>query len=457
MKSTTLDILYKFKKTRFYIEYSDEVLHLHSLFDYNTESDIIQIYQSSLINQDLVDNIYYDISHEYRISIDTRRIYLYIPHLTEEVTQLLTNYNLTIYVENQTKRIILGSYRLSVLDSIASSKSVSHKGIEYQEYVPIDIPDVASLTDIIDTSSNILHIELTPIKLSNDYWIACEDTTSGYTSLVLDEYVDNIEYRLSINPPWISASLFWTSKQYSYDYERISSLIEYMRTVYGIDINGCKSRYELVIKDNNSIFSKHEYTSDYLTTGTNHHREDLGVCWRDYRPGLSLRGRYSLLKEGDTEIFSIMSDEIPLTIDRYRALVNVSTEYIDLNSIDMNNISIDAVNKVVHNIVNISKPDNYKANILKPIFVHTYDLDSIRIHPQIDESICINLNAYKSKVDTFYLRVEGVDFIEMGRTSAGVVFKVTGSNLPNKVTSGVFYILNEDKELVTTGPFNYEQ
>jgi hypothetical protein len=74
----------------------------------------------------------------------------------------------------------------------------------------------------------------------------------------------------------------------------------------------------------------------------------------------------------------------------------------------------------------------------------------------VTENICINLDAYKSSVDRFYIKIEGTSYSEVGRTESGVIFKVQGSLLPGTVTSGTYYILNEDADLVTTGKYKYE-
>ena len=123
----------------------------------------------------------------------------------------------------------------------------------------------------------------------------------------------------------------------------------------------------------------------------------------------------------------------------------------------MNNYTINAVNKVQQNIIQMERPDDYKANIIKPIFFRARELGGLVIHPAVTEQISINLDQYKSKVSRFMLKVEDTTFVEFGRTASGVVFKIVGVNLPNKKTSGLYYILDQDGELVTTGQYIYEQ
>ena len=53
------------------------------------------------------------------------------------------------------------------------------------------------------------------------------------------------------------------------------------------------------------------------------------------------------------------------------------------------------------------------------------------------------------------MQIEGCVFEQIGVNQYGVLFKVIGSSLPNKITDGTYYILNEDSVLVTTGKYKY--
>lgn len=115
------------------------------------------------------------------------------------------------------------------------------------------------------------------------------------------------------------------------------------------------------------------------------------------------------------------------------------------------------INKIVNKTIISKSRSDSKANIIQPVFYRTRDIGSIVIHPEVTENIAINLDAYKSSVDTFILRISGVDFREIGRTSDGVVFRVEGSSLPTKIAEGVAYILNNEGVLVTKGTYTIER
>ena len=130
---------------------------------------------------------------------------------------------------------------------------------------------------------------------------------------------------------------------------------------------------------------------------------------------------------------------------------------INLDLIDMNNYEVSVVNKIQKEVVKINRPEDYKSNIVRPVFIRTEPLGDITIHPAVSENIAINLNKYKSKVGIFHIRIEGVDFVEIGRTPSAIIFGIDGNLLPNAVTEGVAYILDGDFKLVTTTHYKYEQ
>ena len=116
---------------------------------------------------------------------------------------------------------------------------------------------------------------------------------------------------------------------------------------------------------------------------------------------------------------------------------------------EVNNYKV--VNVIENKIVSVERPSDYRANIYKPIFVKVQETDSIRLHSAVTENIVINLDAYKNKVNSFILKVGDTNYYEIGRINSGIVFKVVGNSLPSE--DGIYYILNEDGELVTSGKY----
>ena len=111
--------------------------------------------------------------------------------------------------------------------------------------------------------------------------------------------------------------------------------------------------------------------------------------------------------------------------------------------------NINAVNKIEQNVIQMSRTDSSdnKKNIIQPVFFRVTDSQNLIIHPAVVETISINLDAYKSKVKSFKLKIEDATFVEIGRVASGVLFKVIGNKLAKATTSGNYYILNETGEI----------
>jgi hypothetical protein len=167
------------------------------------------------------------------------------------------------------------------------------------------------------------------------------------------------------------------------------------------------------------------------------------------------------------EYMKIHSNELPITQDMFSKLIvnNAKSDsnspvivgnYINLDEVNMKIQNLNIINDIQLSTTTYTAPEANKNSIIMPVFYRARDLGNIVLHPEVDENICINLDAYKSKVDTFVLQIEGVKFVEIGTTSAGTIFKVIGSMLPKRNVSGTYYILSQDYELVTSGKYIYE-
>jgi hypothetical protein len=154
-----------------------------------------------------------------------------------------------------------------------------------------------------------------------------------------------------------------------------------------------------------------------------------------------------------------MSNEIPITQDVYKYFIFAGENnlgLVKLNLIDMNVINVNTVNKIQKNIIQLDRPKDYKSNITKPVYYRVRELAHLVVHPSVTENICLNLDKYKYLVDSFILKIEGVNFTEISRNPNGVVFKIVGNKLPNSSQTGTYYILNQDSELISTGKYTYE-
>lgn len=101
--------------------------------------------------------------------------------------------------------------------------------------------------------------------------------------------------------------------------------------------------------------------------------------------------------------------------------------------------------------------DDTKNHLIHPVFFRVHPLGSIVVHPAVDENICINLDNYKSKVDSFNIKLGSVSFPEIGRTSSGVIFKIEGSMIGDLAVEGTYYVTDESGVMITSGKYQTEQ
>ena len=90
--------------------------------------------------------------------------------------------------------------------------------------------------------------------------------------------------------------------------------------------------------------------------------------------------------------------------------------------------------------------------IYKPVFYKVQDLQNLQIRKGVTQNIGVNLNNYLSKVNTFYMNIDGQQFIESARNEMYVIFKVQGNKI--NTTSGSYHISNQDNEYISSG--NYQ-
>ena len=164
-------------------------------------------------------------------------------------------------------------------------------------------------------------------------------------------------------------------------------------------------------------------------------------------------------KDGSRMHIDLRSNPFQITPEQFAQMLALAHgPEINLTDLDKMNVAKPyIVNKSVYQVTEMTSQTDSKSNIVQPVFFRARDLANIIVHPEVTENICINLDAYKAKVTTFHIKIEGTTFTEIGRTESGVIFKVQGNLLPGKLAGGVYYILDQDANLVTTGKYIYER
>lgn len=267
------------------------------------------------------------------------------------------------------------------------------------------------------------------------------------------------------------------------------SMGEYLKETYGIDCdvegggNKIYASWELVVKDEENIWKQVQTPKEQIDMNwkpvKKFTRDDIWFeGWNEFGPGMEIRVTLNFYynindipnkasledwvpeERGEEYIMVLylMSDEVYLTPDVFKFFIkdDVFNKKINYKNIaNMKVFNITALNKIEKKIINVDRADNYKSNIIRPVFFRTQQTSNIQIHADVNENIAINLDPYKSKVDAFRLRIEGIDFVEVGRNNSGVIFKIISSKLPKENYSGVYYIIDGNNEMVTSGEYEY--
>jgi hypothetical protein len=126
----------------------------------------------------------------------------------------------------------------------------------------------------------------------------------------------------------------------------------------------------------------------------------------------------------------IKSNRVYITQDEYRFIIN-NPEIINLNDIVMNVENVKIINKIENNVIQIQRPDDYRTNLIKPVFYKVYTADTIAIkcdphsgtlkqYISIDPPANVPVNAIKK----FTLFINGQKFNEIARQMNHVIFLI---------------------------------
>lgn len=454
-------------------------------------------------------------------NIQQRQVTLFIPRYSmesfydkkfgddQEIQLSGIKYIITTYIYIAGIKVVLGSYLFDLGSARATNGKVHYKMDDFQLCVDFNIVDPISITyndewlgfrknicmepENINNTGSVIHIDLDPVIQSSegDYYIRSSEFMGGITSVPFGKkMIDFLHANLEFNG----------DANITIDFNEVYSgdLNLYLAETYGmwefdedgniIIDNGIPVPrenviiFELIIRDKENVYFE---TSRMLKSMPEHSicswtfvKEYIQQPWSWYKDGLILQGSVEIydimnlpeeyrdnpdeIRDRLSPVVDVLTNEIPLNKETYKFLVPtdgsmIHDSTINLNLIDMNEYNVSVVNKIQKQVVQINRPEDYKSNIVRPVFIRTEPLGDITIHPAVSENIAVNLNKYKSKVDLFYIRIEGVDFIEIGRTPTSVVFSIDGNLLPNENTEGIAYILDENFKLVITTHYKYEQ
>lgn len=410
--------------------------------------------------------------------INTSTIRVYLP--THTISSYIRNikYCLSLHTWINGVKIDLGSFVFTPNDTYAISTGTIKKGNnEYFECIDFTILDpfyilysddwiefrnkICGEPLNINSTSSMLQATLFIIDAHEDRFVIKDEIIGGTTSFCISNSTDYMSLNISniLDPLGIKFDLTINE---TYDH-----LLEYLAETYGI--TGLSQRnnisFDLVIKNKDSIIigPSTPYAAvegpgnatqivKWSNIINNSSFNTFFGSWETFEEGWNIVGSISVTKN-DEEIFSVVSNELPITQELFSIITNGGAKKI-IDIADMNITQYNVVNKIENKIVQLERPNNSKSNIIQPIFFRAKETEVLTIHPNVTENISINLDDYKSKVDTFILQIEGVNFAQIGSNNYGIIFKINANKIPANATLGTYYILNEEMELVTTGKYN---
>lgn len=155
----------------------------------------------------------------------------------------------------------------------------------------------------------------------------------------------------------------------------------------------------------------------------------------------------------------LISNFVLITKDWYKYLVTYSDtkEIYRLKIEDMPEVQFnDKVTCIIHKNDEQSNNSNnlsiQNAKIIyKPVFYKVQDLQNIQIRKGVTQNIGVNLNNYLTKVNTFYMNIDGQQFIESARNEMYVIFKIQANKL--SALLGTYHISNQDNEYISSGNY----
>lgn len=505
MLKTNINIQKGRQKLKYGVEYVDNQWKTDLTFaEWQTvtdpDTDIFQFVMSAAHNCSRMVNTWSDCTYGYGTTadmpeeIDVSSFYIYFPQHSVE-TYDNNNYYIaefTTFVNGD--KIVLGCFLIDRRDAIAYPGIKMIGGERYYEYVQVRVPDpwniaysdewaafrqnVCGEPSGINNTGSLISIEMHPVFWNGEQWERHKDFIGGSNTLLISDKITDylapvLSYDSNDENPEPSV---WVRFKYNDAY---SNLDEYIRETYQIE-GLVDARTSVILHDGENVYDW------WAFAGTaDEHRLDLNAedqiikfsAWEsadsdgnimpNWRPGLMFTAYLSIYNDDEPAV-TVTSNNLPLTMDDFASLISrqsnvpASFDLEDMDSKGIFDISINGeamtevniVNKINKNIVSIQRPDAHRNSVARPVFVKVKDNGSdIQIHPGVTENIGINLQKYKSQVKLFTLKVAGVEFPEVGRIGANVVFKLNAGSLPDDLSAGLYYILDDNKELVIFGNY----
>lgn len=304
---------------------------------------------------------------------------------------------------------------------------------------------------------------------------------SGSTILIPDDYMNmnmDVTGVLSFDELEFKSTLKFNRTIYS-------SIEDYFSKNYNMNINLITK--ELTILDDDNIYRMFQWNHDLRSDINDDDRADFNITdkkpfnmsnrseqwtdyeiniyrqepfdgWNDFRNGMYAQCVYKVYSNDIPKMY-IKSNRVYLTQDEYRFLIN-NPEIINLNDIDMNVENVKIINKIENNVIQIQRPDDYKTNLIKPVFYKAYSADTIvimrdpKVGGTLKQYISIELpsNVSANTIKLFKLRINGQVFTEVARQMNQIIFLINPGvkadvDLEEELMNEIVYDVTNDDDV----------
>lgn len=476
MNYTNLNIKYNATFFKYIIEQQNNVIKEKDNLKYSVLENGIYFKNTDLQNMSN-DTNYFFFNEETKKDMYVPDFYeksvfnIYFPRFSVDTYQRNVKYVLTLNIWISNTPVYLCSVLLDRNNAIANNCVKKFFDDNYYEHIQIQTVNPKELMysdnwkkfrkyicgeqeDIFGLQKNDSEINinatLTPIKYINDTWIKIDNFDSCQSVLNCaknNDFAINLNFNNELGQPKFVCNI-------SFNDFYNGNLIEYMLETYQIDLSdNYIMKYCFMIGDKDNPYKFETETFDTPVSYATFDADVLFDSWDDYLDGLYANVVLIFQKDG-VDVLVFNSNKIFLTQEIFKYLLPHPIRHINLENIDMEIKNYNVVNVIENNIVSVERPMDYKSNIIKPVFFKVQNADSIKLHKGVTENICINLDAYKNKVDAFILKIGDMNFLEIGRINTGIIFKVI--NVQSEEGAGIYNILDNNGELVTTGNYVIE-
>lgn len=438
--------------------------------------------------------------------IQSNIVRVYLPDMNPSRYSKRINYYISASTRIGRRNIILYSNVISANDFIASERLRTIGQHIYSNYYEFEIlspfelffnPGYADFRTTYCYSSPNVTNDSTPIVTISIY--AVDDMYgdereyhnslsfgSGSTILIPDDYSNmnmDVTGVLSFDSLKFKSTLKFNRTIYS-------SIEDYFSKNYNMNINLITK--ELSILDDDNIYRMFQWNHDLRSDINDDNRADFNITdktpfdmcdnseqwndydiniyrqppfdgWDDFRNGMYAQCIYKVYSDDIPKMY-IKSNRVYITQDEYRFIIN-NPEIINLNDITMNVENVKIINKIKNNVIQIQRPDDYKNNLIKPVFYKAYSADTIVImrDPNVGGSlkqyISIELpsNVSANAIKLFKLRINGQVFTEVARQMNQIIFIINPGvkvdvDLENALMNEIEYnVMNEDDVTVFYG------